>query len=423
MSVVQTFGKLSLLFLPVLALAAAGCDEKHPQPVATPPPAVDVSRPLERTVTDHQVFTARTQAVESVDLKARVTGYLTKILFKDGDEVKKDQVLFQIDDRPYKATLDQAKATLEFSRAALVKAQAEYDIGLAVQKQDRGAISEQDITRRLGARDESKASVAQAKAALEMAQLNYDWCKVTTPISGRTTRHLIDAGNVVTQNVSTLVNIVSLKPIWAYVNVDQTTAGRVQALVREGKLQSFRAGEIPVDMAVGVGSDERFPIVGAIDYVSNQLDPNTGSLQVRATFPNKDEAVVAGLFARIRVPISAAHPALLVTDRAVGTDQGQKFVLVVNDKDEVEYRAVDVGQLHDGLREVLRFRTITEPGPAGKDATRQVEVLKPTDRVIVDGLQRVRPGDKVEPKLVDMLTLLPVGSSSEQKGTPPAAAE
>ena len=183
-------------------------------------------------------------------------------------------------------------------------------------------------------------------------------------------------------------------------------------LTQGGKIQSTRKGEIPVGMTVEVGNEEVFPIAGTIDYVSNQLDPNTGSLQVRATFPNKDEAVVAGLFARIRVPISAAHPALLVTDRAVGTDQGQKFVLVVNDKDEVEYRAVEVGLLHDRLREVRRFRTITEPGADGKDVKKEVEVLKPTDRVIVLGLQRARPGDKVDPKLVDMQTLLRESSTA-----------
>jgi multidrug efflux pump subunit AcrA (membrane-fusion protein) len=439
MSVLQAPCKAGVLLLTVLA--AAGCDEKHPQAVDTPPPAVGVALPVERTVSDYQVFTARTQAVMSADVKARVTGYLTKLLFKDGDMVKEGDVLFQIDDRPYKAaldqakatlevataSLDQAKATLEIAKASLVKTQADYDIGLNVKKNDTGAISDQEIVKRLGARDEAKgsidkakaaiaeakASINQAKAKLENAQLNYDWCKVTAPFGGRSTRHLVNVGDVVNQDVTVLVNIVSLMPTWAYINVDQNTARRVQSLVKEGKMKSVRTGEIPVSMGVGVGvgGDDRFPIAGVIDYVSNQLDANTGTIQVRSVFPNEDETLFAGLFARIKVPVAAPHQALLVNDQAIGTNQGQKYVLVVNDKDEVEYRAVEVGQLHDGLREVMRFRTIAEPGPEGKDSSKQVEVLKPTDRVLVIGLLRARPGDKVEPKLVNMQTLLTEPSS------------
>jgi RND family efflux transporter MFP subunit len=409
-------------------LATAGCDQKHPQAAETPPTVVLVSRPVERKdVTDYQVFTARTQAVQSVDVKARVSGFLTKILGKDGDDVKEGEVLFQIDDRPYKAALDQAQATLshakaslDLAKAALVKAQAEYDIGLAVQKQEKGDISEQEVVKRLGARDEAKANIAvatasigQAQAAVDLAQLNYDWCKVTAPIGGRTTRHLVNAGDMVTQGVTVLDNIVSLKPVWAYFNVDQITALEVQRLMREGKIKVARKGEIPVGMSLGAASDETFPIAGIIDYVSNQLDPNTGSIQVRAVFPNEDETLVAGLFARIRVPIAAPHDALLVNDRAIGTDQGQRFVMVVNDKNEVEGRMVEVGQLHDGLREVYRFRTVTEPGPDGKTTARNVEVLKPTDWLVVDGLMRARPGNKVEPKHVDMQTLLPTDSAKQ----------
>jgi RND family efflux transporter MFP subunit len=431
----QSMVKAGFLFLAAGFLGAAGCDQKHPQAAETPPPVVLVSRPVERKdVTDYQVFTARTQAEQSVDIKARVTGFLTKIVVKDGADVKEGDILFHIDDRPYKASLDQAKAALshaqaskDLAKAALVKAQADYDIGLAVQKQEKGAISDQEVVRRLGARDEAKAnievttaSIGEAQAALEMAQLNYDWCKVVAPISGRATRHLVNAGDMVTQGVTVLDNIVSLKPIWAYFNVDQTTVQQVQNLVREGKLEAARKEVIPVGMNLGVGNDDTFPIAGTIDYISNQLDPNTGSLQVRAAFPNKDETLVAGLFARIRVPIAAPHDALLVNDRAIGTDQGQRFVVVVNDKNEVERRLVEVGQLHDGLREVYRFLTVMKPGPDGKMAARKVEVLKPTDWLVVEGLMRARPGDKVEPKQVDMQTLLPADGDKKQIATPSA---
>jgi RND family efflux transporter MFP subunit len=442
-----TFWSYGLL----LAGLLVGCDEKNPSPVGTPPPAVEVAVPIQREVTDYQIFTARTQAVQSVDVKARVTGYLNKIGFKDGDMVEEGKtVLFEIDDRPYKASLDQARAALavakdsldvaeaglEVAKASLVKAQADYDIGEKVRKDNPGAISEQELVRRRGARDEAKGGIDKAKASieeakssidkaqagLENAQLYYDWCKVRAPISGRISRHLVDAGNLVSQDVTVLANIVSLGQMWAYIYVDQNTVQRVQSLVHEGKIESARTGQVPVAMGVGVGSDQSFPIPGVIDYVSNQLDPNTGTLQVRAAFPNKDNILVAGLFARIRLPVSASHQALLVADQAVGTNQGEKYVLVVNEKDEVEYRAVDVGQLFGGLREVLRFRTIPVPGSEGQDATKQVEVLKPTDRVIVIGLLRARPGDKVTPKLVDMQTLL-VESSPDKKSAPSAGSK
>jgi RND family efflux transporter MFP subunit len=415
MNPVQAFRTLCVLLLALLALAAS-CDDKHPQAVATPPPVVMVSQPVERTVTDYQVFTARTQAVQSVDIKSRVTGYLTGILFKDGQEVKAGDVLFQIDDRPYKATLDQALATLEFNKAALVKAQAEYDIGLSVQKQNPGAISKDDLTKRLGARDEAKASVDQGKAAVESAQLNYGWCKVTSPISGMINRHFIDIGNLVSQDMTTLTNIVSLRPMWAYFDVDENTARRYQEMVQMGQAKSVRTNELPVDMALT--GDQGFPVKGVVDFLSNQLDPNTGSIRVRARFPNENGSLIAGLFGRIRVPIGLPHQALLVADSAIGTNQGQRFVLVVNDQNEVEYRPVEVDQLHDGLREVQRFREVTETGADGKGVLKKVEVLKPTDRVIVDGLQRVRPGVKVDPKPVDMATLLVKPEPGAKKATP-----
>jgi RND family efflux transporter MFP subunit len=430
MSSVQARSKLGIFPLAAAVLAMVGCDQKHPQVAATPPPVVQVALPVERTVTDYQVFTARTQAVESVNITARVTGYLIKYSFKDGDLVEKGNILFEIDDGPYTANLDLAKSDLAVARAAvnvaegglevakasLVKTQADYEIGLEVRKNNVGAISEQEITKRLGARDESKGNidkakasiveaksgVDKAKAALDKAQLYYDWCKVRAPTSGRITRHLVDAGNLVTQDVTVLANIVTLKPVWAYINVDQNTVQRVQELIGAGKVQAARKGEIPVSMGVGASSEQSFPIAGVIDYVSNQLDPKTSTLQVRAVFPNKDESLVAGLFARIKVPVSAEHKALLVADSAIGTNQGQRFILVVNHQNEVEYRIVDVGQMHGGLREVKRFREVIDE----QGVPKQVEVLRTTDRLIVDGLQRVRPGVKVEPRQVNMTTLL-----------------
>jgi RND family efflux transporter MFP subunit len=285
-----------------------------------------------------------------------------------------------------------------------VKTQADYDIGLRVRKEQVGAISEQEINRRLGARDESKGGVDQAKAALEQAQLYYDWCKVLAPIDGRADRHFVDIGNLITQDVTALTNIVSLKPTWAYFDIDENTVRKYQRLVAKGDIKTPRATEVPVQMALG--DDPDFPLEGYIDFLGNQLDPNTGSIRARAVFPNKEGTLAAGMFGRIRVPSNEPHKALLVLDSAIGTDQGQKFVYVVNVQNQVEYRPVDVGQMHGTLREVNRYRTVVEAVPDGQDERRRVEVLLPADRVIVEGVQRVRPGATVDPKLVDMTTLL-----------------
>ena len=406
MNIARTFSKLGALLLGALALAAAGCEHKEAKAVATPPPAVAVSQPVERMVTDYQVFTARTEAVQLVDLKPRITGYLTNILFKDGAEVKEGDVLFEIDDRPYKAALEQAKGALEYAQASLVKTQADYNINLALKKDNVGAVSQEDLNKSMGSRDEAKANIEQAKGSLEKAQLNYNWCKVRAPITGRANKHNIDVGGLASADVTILTNIVSIKPIWAYFDVDENSARRYELLVQKGVVKSFRTSDIPVTM--GYSGESDFPVKGATNFVSNQVDPNTGSIRLRAVFPNENGALIAGMFGRIRVPTSAAHQALLVVDSAIGTNQGQRFVLVVNDKNEVEYHAVDVGQIHQGLREVMRFRTVMESDAQGQDVTKQVEVLKETDRVIVDGLQRVRPGVKVDPRTVDLVTLLPV---------------
>jgi len=397
--------------LAVGLFALVGCTGNRTTPTALPPPVVEVALPIVKEVTNYQIFTARTQAPQSVQIKARVTGYLTKIDFKDGDVVPENKVLFEIDDRPYKASLDKAKADVEFARASLTKAQAFYDIGLEVRKQNPVAVSQQELDRRLGARDEAAAQVKQALAAQETAQLNFDWCKVTAPIAGRIDRHLVDVGTLIAENMTVLTNIVSINPMWVYFNVDQNSALTYLRFVEEGKVKSARDNDIPVEM--GLSLDKSFPFHGKIDFVANQVDPNTGSIQLRATFDNSKGEIASGLFARIRVPSSAPHEALLVADRAIGTDQGQEFLLVVNDKNEVEYRAVDTGQIFGKLREVKRTRTIVEPGPKGADVSRQVEVLKPTDRIVVNGLQRIRPGDKVEVKLVDMATLLTVAPAKK----------
>ncbi|MCS6852320.1 MAG: efflux RND transporter periplasmic adaptor subunit [Gemmataceae bacterium] len=401
--------RLSVLVI-VVGVVLTGCGGPHPSAVPTPPPVVLVARPVERTVTEYDIYTARTQAVQYVDIKPRVTGYLTKIHFKDGDLVKAGDLLFEIDDRPYKAQLDEAKGDVDAKAGAVMKTKALLDIGLATQKENVGAISQQEIERRRGDYEEAKGALEAAKAARDRAQLFYDWCRITSPISGRINRHFVDVGNLVTQDFTLLTNIVSLQPMWAYFDVDENSLIRYQALIQEGAIPSPRKTQLPVQLALG--TDSAFPFHGFIDFVSNQVDPNVGSIRVRAVFPNDDGKLLPGLFGRVRVPASRPHSALLVQPRAIGVRQTINYVLVVNDQDEVEYREVELGGMHDGLREVLRERRLFETDAAGNVTERKVVVLKPTDRIIVDGVQRVRAGARASPRLVDMETLLPRQSAA-----------
>lgn len=388
-------------------VAVWGCGDRNPSPVATPPPIVEVAHPLQRTVTDYELFTARTQAVESVNIRPRATGYLVKLGFKDGDQVKQGQVLFEIDPRPYQDQLAIAKgnvARLEGQKQYL-KAQVDRYTKLAA----KGAASQQDLDVYVGQYAENAGALEAAKAQVKYAELNLSWCSVTAPIAGHIDRHFFDVGDLVTADRSLLTNIVSLKPTWAYFDVDQNTGRRYHQLVLAGKAKAAQSGEIPVQM--GLGDDKTFPIAGKIDFVSNQLDPNTGSIRMRAVFPNEDGTLVAGLFGRIRMPISAPHPALLVQDSAVGTNQAQKYVLVVDDQNIVEYRPVEVGQEQNGLRQVLPNRQIPDSDSQGKPIVRHVTALRATDRVIINGLQRVRPGVTVAPRVIDMLTQLPASQT------------
>lgn len=401
------------------AIFTSSCEQKNPSPIATSPPIVQVAIPLERVVTESEVFTARTQAVQSVNIKARATGYLTKLGFKDGDFVKQGQILFEIDKRPYQAQLDVAKGNVERleGQKKLLQTQVERYTKLVASN----AASQQDLDIYHGQFAENVGALEAAKAQVQVAQINLAFCSVTAPIDGRIDRHFFDIGDLVSQDTSLLTNIVSLKPIWAYFDVDQNTATRYRELVRSGQVKSARTSEIPVQM--GLGDSRMFPIDGIVDFVSNQLDPNTGSIRLRAVFPNDDGLLLAGLFGRIRLPVSAPHSALLVIDSAIGTNQGDRFVLVVDDKNQVEYRPVDVGQLYNGLREVMRSRQVNDNNAEGKSVVRQVPVLSPTDRIIIAGLQRVRPGATVNPKLVDMLTLLPADTAPSSTGVAPKTSE
>ncbi|MGO8751669.1 MAG: efflux RND transporter periplasmic adaptor subunit [Thermoguttaceae bacterium] len=364
-------------------LAAAGCAKAPQDPPAAAPITVQVSYPIQKEVTDYAEFTGRTDAVESVEVRARVWGYLTKVNFKEGALVQKGDVLVELDSRPYQAEYARAHANLALAEAHLARVSADFNREAELFRKKVNTQSDYDLAR--GNRDEAAATVRVAEAALSTAELNLGFTKVMAPVSGRVSRYMVTVGNMIQSgdqaNATLLTNLVSVDPIYAYFDVDEHTVLHVRRLIREGKAKSAR--EVPMAIALGLANEEGFTHPGTIDFIDNQINPKTGTLCLRGRFPNPGEALLPGLFARVRVPIGVAHPALLISDRAIDTDLGRKIVYVVNDKNEVVARPIRRGLLHDGLRAI-------EDG------------LKTGERVIVNGLQAVRPGVTVEAQLTDM---------------------
>src|SRR5580704_4706052 len=335
-----------------LCLGLASC-ARAPSgaPVAAPTP-VTVTFPVERDVTDYADFTARTTAVDSVEVRAHVWGYLDKVNFKEGALVKKRDVLFELDPRPYQALLNQAKAKVAQDEAQLTYDEAEYQRNLRLVR--TAAVARSDLEKTAAARGVDIANIAADKAVVASRQLDLDYTKVIAPVSGRVSRYIVTVGNLIQsgdQNGGTLLTtIVSVDPMYAYFDVDERTVLRVRKLIREGKAKSAGQTRWPVSLALA--NDDGFPHQGTINFVDNQVNPKTGTLRLRGVFPNKDQVLSPGLFTRVRVPIGQAHQALLVTDRAIDTDQGEKVVYIVNKKHEVVSRPVGLGALHEGLREI-----------------------------------------------------------------------
>jgi RND family efflux transporter MFP subunit len=304
------------------------------------------------------------------------------VQYQEGDEVKKDQVLFEIDSRPYQTELEHAQARVRAAESQVKESESSYQ--RASRLTSSGAISAEELEKAHRTRDVSVAALAAAQANLQLKQLNRDFANVLAPIDGRVDKADVTAGNLVSANLNDatiLTNIVRMEPMYAYFDVDELTTLDILRLQQEGKLATRE--KKPVEVLLGLGRDTNYPIRGTIDFVGNQVDTSTGTITVRGVFPNKDRALSPGLFAHIRVPLGEPHKALLVNDRALGTNLGQKFLYVVNEKNKVEYRPVIVGALHNGLREV-------------KDG------LKPGELVVINGLLRVRPGVTVQPKSGEM---------------------
>ncbi|HSI64132.1 MAG TPA: efflux RND transporter periplasmic adaptor subunit [Candidatus Saccharimonadia bacterium] len=373
---------LTPLSLLSVALALAACQPEAPQMPPPPPTAVTVASPVKQKVKEWDEFTGRIDAAESVMLYSQVTGYLMSIHFKDGTEVKKGTLLFQIDPRPFQAVLDQALAQHEQAKVKLELSRSEYD--RAAKLLDSKAISAEDYDTRSKAVREAEAGLKVSQAAVDKAKLDVEYTQIKAPLDGRIGRKLMDVGGLVVggpMGATALTSIVSLDPINCYIDADELTVLRYQKLNREDKGLSARDDEIPCEMALA--NDTGFPHKGVIDFVDNRLDPTTGTIQVRAVFqnpkPERGQRVLQpGYFARVRVPGGSDYEAFVIDDKAVQSDQAQKIVYVVDEKNIVMPRPIDVGPVINGKRVVRNG-------------------LTEKDRVIVNGMAKIGPGMPVTP--------------------------
>ena len=358
----------------------AGCGKKE-EAAAPPPPTVTVAQPTKRVTTDWDEFTGRFDAIQQVEVRARVTGFVRKVAFVDGAVVKTGDVLYEIDPRQYEAAAEQAQGQLDDAKGRVLLAQRELDRATTLIRTQ--AISENIVDQRAQALSTAQAAVLQGEGALKQAQLNVEYTKVVAPIDGRVSRHLVSVGNLVQGSESgatLLTSIVSITPIYVYFDMDEATYQRNSRLWFEGKRPSSRDTPNPVEITL-VG-ETKPSHKGQMNFLDNRLDTGTGTLRGRAIVDNQDQSILPGQFARVRVIASGEYEAMLVPDAAIATDQSRKIVMVVKPDDTVEARPVTLGPLDQGLR-VVR------------------EGLKADDRVIIDGLQRARVGAKVTPKAPD----------------------
>ncbi len=363
-----------------------GHGETHAQAAAGGPPEVTVAQVLVRPVSDSNEFTGRLQAVDTIQLRPRVSGYVDSVHFTEGAMVKKGQLLFRIDPRPYQAEVDRLQANLNQARSELSLADANAARGQKLLEQH--AVSREEGDRLTTAAQSAKAQVASTSAALEAAKLNLGFTEVRAPIDGRVSNALVTPGTLVTSN-DVLTSVVSVNPVYAYFDVDEHSYLKLEQLRRE-------RGVAP-KVAMALSNEQGFPHAGRIDFVDNQLRPGSGTIRLRAVFDNADGSYTPGLYVRVQLRSDSQRPRALIDDRAVATDLGNKYVLVLKDR-KVEYRRIVTGPLLDGLR-------VVEDG-LGKD-----------DVVVVNGLQHVRPGAEVNATKVAMETRsLDAGKQLAQAG-------
>ena len=377
------------LALPLaLATFVASCGERQQQGGGPPPPTVTVSKPVKRTVFDYDEYVGRFTAINSVEVRARVSGYLDKLHFKDGQLVKQGDLLFTIDKRPFQNTLDQARANLVQAQSNVAYTEADYTRGQALVRDK--TITDQTFEQRAQAFRNAKASVTANEAAVRQAELDLEFTELRAPINGRIGDRRVSPGNLVTGgtsgNTTLLATIVSTDPIYFEFTFDEASYLRYERLSKTG--QDIASRNASVKVALKLIDENEFDHEGRMDFVDNVIDRATGTIRGRAVFANQTEVFTPGMFARVRVPGSPPYEGLLVPDVAIGTEQARRYVVVVDDQDTARIKYVTLGQLtSDNLR-------VIKQGLGGDD------------RVVVDGLMQARPGTKVH---------------AEEKGTKPTA--
>ncbi|HWB12582.1 MAG TPA: efflux RND transporter periplasmic adaptor subunit [Pirellulales bacterium] len=369
-------GCLCLLYL----TACLGCDKASATAASQMPkaPEVDVCLPTYREITDFEDFTGQTESVRTIDIRARVTGYLREVHFKHGAEVKKGDLLFEIDPPYYEAEQSRTQGLVAQAEARLNR--LKLDFARAERNHPMGVITQEQFDLVKGDLAEAEANLKTAKAQLKIATVNLGYCTIRAPIDGRMSRPNVDPGNLVRADDTLLTRIVAQNPMWVYFDLDERTMLRLNRLAQSS--ESDAGAEETVRVFIGLADEEGYPHQGVLNFEDNRLDPNTGTLRVRGEFANDDRLLRPGLFVRVRLPIGDMYQALLVPEQAVGTDQGQKFVYVVDSDDKITYRRIKTGKLYEGLR------VITDGISSG-------------DRIVTTGVQRVQPGMKVEVKLTE----------------------
>lgn len=361
----------------VAALAASGAASA--QTTTPAPPSVTVSPPLQKEITEWDQFTGQFQAVDFVEIRARVAGYLTEIHFQDGQTVKKGDLLFVIDPRPYEAALASMRAQLSQAEAQVDLAQVQLKRSTELRKRDFEPASSYD--QRVSDLKVATAAVEAAKAGIRTAELNVEFTRIIAPMAGRISRHQVSIGNLITGGeggtATLLTTIVSLDPIYFNFDMSESDYLAYQRATEKGLMRSTRDNTVAVSLHL---TDEKgWPHEGRMNFVENRVDRSSGTIRVRAVFPNPNPLFTAGQFGRIRIPGSEPYKAILIPDAAVVTDQSRKMVLTVNDENVVVPKIIRPGPSYEGLR-------IVRSG------------LLPTDKVIINGLMRARPGTKVAPK-------------------------
>ncbi len=384
------------LVLLVVAVTAggmpAGCGPRTPPVTDEGPLPVAWSYPVPKVVTDHVDFTGRLDSPNAVEIRPRVTGYLVKMPFKEGSEVKQDDLLFEIDPSTYKASFDQQVADVNLNVAKYDLAKADNARAKKIKKDNPAAISQQDLDKYEAQEQEAKAAVELTKAKQESAKIYLNWCKVQAPIDGLISRYYYTLGNLVNQDQTVLTTIVSLDPIYAYFDMDERTLLVIREGIRQGRIEyDPKTKDITVYMSLA--TDTGYPRKGTINFINNKVDPLTGTITVRGVFPNPKDPKTGirlmspGMFVRIRLPVSQPYSALLVAQKVILTDQGLKNVYIIDDQNKIQYRRVEPGAVQpDGLQVILKG-------------------IEEKNRIALTNLQFIRPEMEVEPKEEAMPTL------------------